>query len=289
MHTGTTSTSKEQEQQVDQHLHALERRLVREHEHVPAAVLHEWIHDIRARFTGARVHAFVPILVERRVRARLRAARAGHYPIGSEPPSHVAVPEPRSYRDQMSLRTWAWFTAKRLLSDDLPRRWAHTRAVAQRAEEVAPALPPEDRQPLVAAAWLHDIGYAPDLVDTGLHSLDGARFLTAEHIPQRICAVVAHHSGAAAVAQVRGLTDALNAYPDEHGPTRDALWYCDMTTSPHGHPVSVEDRLAEIRDRRGPHDPSVRALSLNEAERVAAVRRTEQLLAGHTAPATSGL
>ena len=27
------------------------------------------------------------------------------------------------------------------------------------------------------AAWLHDVGYAPSLVETGLHALDGARFL----------------------------------------------------------------------------------------------------------------
>jgi len=30
---------------------------------------------------------------------------------------------------------------------------------------------------LVCADWLHDIGYAPALVATGFHPLDGARFL----------------------------------------------------------------------------------------------------------------
>jgi HD superfamily phosphodiesterase len=29
---------------------------------------------------------------------------------------------------------------------------------------------------LVAAARLHDIGYAPDLVETGIHPLNGARY-----------------------------------------------------------------------------------------------------------------
>ena len=29
----------------------------------------------------------------------------------------------------------------------------------------------------MAAAWLHDIGYAEELLDTGFHPLDGARFL----------------------------------------------------------------------------------------------------------------
>ena len=35
---------------------------------------------------------------------------------------------------------------------------------------------------LEAAAWLPDIGYAPGLAVTGLHALDGARYLRdAEH------------------------------------------------------------------------------------------------------------
>ncbi|MFD5089907.1 hypothetical protein ACFWMR_04860 [Amycolatopsis thailandensis] len=59
---------------------------------------------------------------------------------------------------------------------------------------------------------------------------------------------------------------------------RDALWFCDMTTSPDGEPVSYTERLAELRIRRGPDDPVVRALAVNGAERAAAVHRTEQLL-----------
>ncbi|MFF0177015.1 DNA methyltransferase family protein [Micromonospora profundi] len=30
------------------------------------------------------------------------------------------------------------------------------------------------------AAWLHDIGYAPEIVDTGFHALDGGRWLLRE-------------------------------------------------------------------------------------------------------------
>ena len=48
----------------------------------------------------------------------------------------------------------------------------NVRSVAQRAGRVATILSlPDD---LVAAAWLHDIGYAPGLVQTGFHPLDGA-------------------------------------------------------------------------------------------------------------------
>jgi DNA-binding Xre family transcriptional regulator len=39
-----------------------------------------------------------------------------------------------------------------------------------------------------AAAWLHDIGYAPDLIVTGLHALDGARYLRdARHADAMLC------------------------------------------------------------------------------------------------------
>lgn len=89
---------------------------------------------------------------------------------------------------------------------------------------------------------------------------------------------MAHHSGAAAVAEARGLGDEPAEFDDDHGRLRDALWYCDMTTSPDGEPTTFEDRLAEIRRRRGPDDPVVRALVLNLDERRAAVRRTHRLL-----------
>ena len=65
--------------------------------------------------------------------------------------------------------------AEMLLAEELPRRWRHVRSVARRARWVAKKLSLSDD--LVAAAWLHDIGYAPELVDTGFHPLDGARYL----------------------------------------------------------------------------------------------------------------
>ena len=58
----------------------------------------------------------------------------------------------------------------------MPRRWAHVQGVAARARGLAPVLG-ADADLLEAAAWLHDIGYAPDLAATGLHQLDGGRYL----------------------------------------------------------------------------------------------------------------
>lgn len=65
--------------------------------------------------------------------------------------------------------------AESKLASSLPRRWRHVRSASRRAGWVARKLALSDD--LVTAAWLHDIGYAPDLVETGFHPLDGARFL----------------------------------------------------------------------------------------------------------------
>jgi HD superfamily phosphodiesterase len=58
----------------------------------------------------------------------------------------------------------------------MPERWRHVGAVAEAAERTGSALS-LDTDVLVAATWLHDIGYSPALTDTGFHPLDGARYL----------------------------------------------------------------------------------------------------------------
>lgn len=143
--------------------------------------------------------------------------------------------------------------ARSKLAAPLPRRWRHVQSVAARARLVAERLSlPED---LVAAAWLHDIGYAPELVDTGLHPLDGARYLRRIDVDERIVSLVAYHSYALMEAEVRGLGDVLarEFFPGEPALT-EALCYCDMTTGPDGEHVQPGDRLAEIRNRYGPED-----------------------------------
>ena len=86
--------------------------------------------------------------------------------------------------------------AEHLLSP-LPDRWLHTQAVARRAEELAVTVDPSDRNVLVAAAWLHDIGYSPLAHATGFHPLDGARYLEAHGWAPRISGLVAYHSATA--------------------------------------------------------------------------------------------
>lgn len=246
---------------VDERIRRLESRLVREHDAVPPSLVHEWVEHARARFGAAPVQDFVPLLVERAVRASAR-----HFPVGLPKMSGT------------HLSSWARNTARRLLAGQLPRRWAHTQGVARRAEQVARVLVPQERDLLVAAAWLHDIGYAAELHDTGFHPVDGARYLLRAGVSRRLCGLVAHHSGAVAVAEVQGLAEELAEFGDDRGRLRDALWYCDMTTCPDGTSTTAAARLAEIRVRRGPDDPVVRALEINFGERMAAVRRTHRLL-----------
>lgn len=111
-----------------------------------------------------------------------------------------------------------------------------------------------DADLLDAAAWLHDIGYASGLDATGLHALDGARYLRdAQHADAMRCRLVAYHSYAIVEAAERGLADVL-ALDFEPAPDdlSAVLTYCDMTTSPDGELVRVERRLAEIHQRYGP-------------------------------------
>jgi HD superfamily phosphodiesterase len=87
-----------------------------------------------------------------------------------------------------TLAPWAQQLARELLQESLPRRWAHVQGVAAQARGLAPVLG-TDADLLEAAAWLHDIGYAPGLAVTGLHALDGARYLRdAGHADAPCCA-----------------------------------------------------------------------------------------------------
>ena len=127
------------------------------------------------------------------------------------------------------------------LAVDLPQRWRHVCGVAHRASKIAPYLADPD-DTLACAAWLHDIGYAPALAATGFHPLDGARFLALAGASRRLAGLVAHHSYAAQEADLRGLADDLAEFDDEDSTVRDALWYCDITTSPDGQPTTAAPR-----------------------------------------------
>ena len=153
----------------------------------------------------------------------------------------------------MTLEEWATAQAERLMAP-MGDRWLHVQAVARKAHRMAIVLPANDGEALVAAAFLHDIGYAPSLNWLGFHPVDGARFLRAQG-RERLACLVAHHSGARFEAEERGLVEELAAFPVEDGPVMDALTFADMTIGPAGQPMTLEERISEIRDRYPPGRP----------------------------------
>jgi len=174
--------------------------------------------------------------------------------------------------------------AQRLAHDvlgGLDGRWQHTQGVARRAAEALPAVSEADRPALLAAAWLHDIGYAAELQRSGFHPLDGAYYLQEHGWPEPLAGLVAHHSGARFVAGVRGLAADLEAFPADRyasGPVADALTYADQTTGPAGERMDVEDRLAGMLRRHGPDSPNARVHDQRAPAIRAAVDRTERVL-----------
>ena len=182
-----------------------------------------------------------------------------------------------------TLASWAEQLAQALLQKPLPRRWAHVQGVANQTRSLAAVLG-ADAELLEAAAWLHDIGYAPSLATTGLHQLDGARYLRdAQHADAMLCRLVAHHSCAIIEAGERGLADILSS---EFDPAPYALssvlTCCDMTTSPDGQPVPVDRRLAEIHDRYGPGHLVSRSIQRASPMILRAVEQVHQRAAAKT-------
>ncbi|MDN5795874.1 MAG: HD domain-containing protein [Intrasporangium sp.] len=155
-------------------------------------------------------------------------------------------------------------------------RWSHVQAVGRTAETICAAH--GITIDLAAAAWLHDIGYAPQMAETGFHPLDGARFLASIGATNLVVSLVAHHSGATFEADERGLAGELAEYPEPPDEISDVLVLIDMTTSPDGHRVSVDDRLTEILTRYPEDDPVHRAIvRSSDSLRQAAARAAHRL------------
>jgi hypothetical protein len=177
------------------------------------------------------------------------------------------------------LITWAEDTATSMLAS-LPRRLAHTRAVASTANSIARLLgwTDDERRLLVAAAWCHDLGYSPILARaTGFHPLDGARAI-AGIVPTDVAALVAHHTGADHEAGHRGLAGALRAIPRGQPLLADALTFADLTCGPEGARIAVAQRFADIKRRYDSGHPV--SLSIDEAkpELLASINRITRLV-----------
>jgi hypothetical protein len=173
---------------------------------------------------------------------------------------------------------WAGELAEQLLAAALPRRWNHSRGVGRKAEAVA-HVAGDGAHLLICSAWLHDIGYSPAVQDTGLHSLDGARYLRNAGAAEEICSLVAYHSCADIEARNRGLGDVLaDEFTPPNAALLDALIYCDMTTSPDGTPVEGRARLDEILERYPEGDVVARSIREATPRILAAEQRVMELL-----------
>jgi putative nucleotidyltransferase with HDIG domain len=178
----------------------------------------------------------------------------------------------------MPLSTTAEDLAQAQLASELPTRWNHVRGVAAKARAVGHSLGAE-ADVLEAAAWLHDIGYSPNVAETGFHPLDGARFLRKLGFDERVTRLVAHHSCAITEARERGLGAVLSGeFDPEESLTADLLWFCDMTVGPAGQELTIEERLAEIDERYGRDHLVARSIARARRDLLSAVQRAEVFL-----------
>ncbi|MGH2843985.1 MAG: HD domain-containing protein [Solirubrobacteraceae bacterium] len=184
--------------------------------------------------------------------------------------------------ETVSELVWAERTARGLL-EPLGARWEHTLGVAARAQSLGSLFDRRDADLLVAAALVHDVGYAPALGQTGLHALDGALFLRA-HGRERLAGLVAFHSGARFEARERGLSSELEVFADERSVVSAALSYCDLTTGPGGEAVGVSARLAGVNERWGADAPQSRAIEHARESLVEDVRRIEAMIEARDSP-----
>ncbi len=158
-------------------------------------------------------------------------------------------------------------------------RLLHVEAVARAADEIGHVLDDAElRDGLVAAAWLHDIGYAPALRSTGHHALDDAEHLRRRGWPAFVTSLVAHHSGAAEEAERRGLRDRLALFPAPPQELADLLTLADMTSGPAGQRWTIDERLQDVFDRYPMDHPVHQAVTRSEPDLRAAVERAQQRL-----------
>ena len=114
-------------------------------------------------------------------------------------------------------------------------RFAHTARVARQLERVLHLLGSRWRSAITDAAWLHGAGYIPWLSSSGLHSLDGARWLRDHGWPIETCRLVAWHTAPWAEAQLRGVDADLAAeFAPPPALVAAAPTWADVTSSPAG-------------------------------------------------------
>ena len=176
---------------------------------------------------------------------------------------------------QAPLDAWARELAQGALAESIPRRWAHAQQAAGRAGELEGVLDRAELELLVASAWVHDIGYAPDAVRTGFGPLDSALHLQSLRAPDRLVALTAHIAAIVLEADQRDLSEAYAPFVDEGGtPVRDGFWWCCTTSGTDGSPVTLQQRIEGWRRDHGHDTIILRWIEEATPEIEAAIHRT---------------
>jgi hypothetical protein len=172
--------------------------------------------------------------------------------------------------------------ADRLLHD-VGTRLAHSASAARQVNRVRHLLDGRWEAFISDAAWLHDIGYNPQIARTGFHPLDGARWLRDQGCPDETCRLVAWHSCAEIEGARRGLDHELAAeFAPPPGMATNALTWADLTSSPRGERWSVARRIGDILRRYPPDSIEHRAIADAAPTLLRAARDIESRLALET-------
>jgi hypothetical protein len=176
----------------------------------------------------------------------------------------------------VNITEWAKNKATQFISP-LGNRWLHVQEVVRNAYQIGVIFNEADHAFLIAAAYLHDIGYAPSLQKTGFHPIDGANYLR-QHNQERLASLVAYHSGAQFEAHLRGFTPELLTFPREYSMVDNALTYCDMHAGPTGQHISFQQRIDDIFQRYPEEHIVNKAIHQALPSLREAVERTENML-----------
>lgn len=142
-------------------------------------------------------------------------------------------------------------TRARALAADVLRddssAYEHASRTARLAASLGQRAATARAHEVTAAAWLHDIGYAPRLRRTGFHPLDGALFLMNDGWPERIVRLVAHHSLAVLEAPFYGVGHHFGVIEPVTGVDADILTTADLLGGAGDTPPSLVQRLDAMR------------------------------------------
>jgi hypothetical protein len=107
--------------------------------------------------------------------------------------------------------------ARLLLADPLPRRWAHTSGVATSAKTLADIMD-NHADVVIAAAWLHDIGYSRPHVHVDFIDVAVAERVTAgraaHQVAWRSAVEVGEHPGVVEDTRLLGKDAGIRSAPD---------------------------------------------------------------------------